>query len=348
MFNNDIYLVGEVGTDITLKKVIDLIELSDKQQPLDVYIYSGGGSVYEGISIYQLLKGLNQKVNTISGGLVASIASVIFLAGQKETRKINRIDNFLIHLPMGGVQGNAEDFEKTAKELRRIENKIADIYVNETDITKEEALDLMKADEMLDVTFLKEKGFVNEIIEFKAVATLINNKTNKMNEQLTKKDAEGLFSKFEKTLKNIFGKGMTNKLVQDANGVEIDFTDVAEDGSPAVGDKAQVDGKPADGSYVMPSGETFVFSAGELTEVVASEEEEAPAPDTSLEDAQAQIEALQKENDSLKAEAVVMTNGIATITNDFTELKNSITSTFEVEKKEKKEKGSNSRTFRKK
>ena len=266
---NDIFLIGEVGYDITLQTVIDAVAKTDASQPLNVHIHSGGGSVYDGLAIYNYLKNLEQEVNTMSSGLVASIASVIFLAGKKETRKLNRTDSFLIQLPMGFDGGNASDLEKTARELRDIESKMADIYVSETNLTKDEAIALMKDDEMLNVDFLKEKGFVSEIVEFKAIANLINNKSKQMSEQLSKKDAESMFDKFEKTLKAIFGKTVPkNKLVQDASGTEINFTELDEDATPSVGDVATVDDSAANGDYTMPNGDVFTFVDGTLDVVV--------------------------------------------------------------------------------
>jgi len=290
---NDIYLIGEIGWEVTLDSVIKSVEASDKTKPLDVHIHSGGGSVYDGLAIYNYFKGLDQEVNTISSGLVASIASIIFLAGKKENRKINSTDSFLIHLPMNFGGGTAEEIEKTAKELRDIEGKLADIYANETDLTKEEAIEQMKLDEMIDVNWLKEKGFISEIIEFKAVAKF-NKNDNTMNKD--KDELKKGLSKIDKIFAKL-GLGPKAKLVTDASGKELDFPDVAEDATPVVGDKATVDGTAADGSFIMPSededknGETWVFVAGEFTEIL-------PPEDESGDDA----EALKTENESLKQE----------------------------------------------
>lgn len=347
--SNDIYLIGEVGYEINLQNTIALVDKTDKEQPLNVHIHSQGGSVYDGLAIYNYLKGLPQQVNTISNGLVASIASIIFLAGNKETRKINKIDNFLIHLPMGFSGGNAKDLEKTAKEMRDIESKLAEIYANETSITKEEALELMAKDEMLDVNFLKEKGFVNDIIEFKAVANFNTNNKHKMSDNLTKTEAEGLFAKFEKTLKNIFKGNVVNKIVQDANGLEIDFVDLEDDSDVVVGERANIEGAPANGEYIMPSGETYFFTDGTLTEIKEDLEEEVEVESNEEIDAlKAENEKLKSELESLKAEKESFENKIETIEADFKELKNKITSDFENPKKVKKEEveENKSRTFK--
>jgi len=334
---NDIYLIGGVGEEINLASVIGMVEQSNKDEPLNVHIHSGGGSVYDGLAIYNYLKGLEQEVNTHSSGLVASIASIIFLAGKKRT--INSMDNFLIHLPMSGSIGNAIDLEKTAKELRDIESKLAKIYALETNITEEIAIELMQKDEMMNVSNLIEQGFVSEIIEFKAVATLNQNQNNNniMSEQLTKKDAENLFDKFFN--KFLSKKQPTNKIVQDANGVEIDFTEVEEEATPTVGDTAMVEGEKASGDYVMPNGETFKFEEGTLSEIVEAEsteeeqtEEEATTEvevDAAHKSAEV-VNELTKQNDDLIAQ-------IEEIKNSFETLKSEVTSKFDYDNKQSTE-----------
>ncbi len=344
MSKNDIYIIGEIGYENNLKSLIQDVEGSDKEKPLNIHIHSEGGSVIDGVAMYNYLKKLDQEVNTISAGLVASIASIIFLAGKKDTRLINENDSFLIHLPMSFAGGNAKDLEKTASELRDWENKLAEIYVNETELTKDEALDLMQQDNFLDVDFLKEKGFVNEISKFKAVAT-INNKKEKMNENVSKKEVDSLLSKW---FNKFFPKEeITNKIVQDANGVEIDFTELEQDATPKVGDVATIDNAKASGDYVMPNGDTFKFEDGVLSEIEIKEEEaeeEMDAKITELEDKVTEVtNKLNEANLELEAKAKV----IEEMKKDFTTLKNNITSKFEYNEKDKKAEKTEKSTTRK-
>ena len=69
--NNDIYIIGEIGYDANLITLMADVEKADKSKPLNVHIHSGGGGVYDGLAMYNYLKGLNQEVNTISAGVVA-------------------------------------------------------------------------------------------------------------------------------------------------------------------------------------------------------------------------------------------------------------------------------------
>lgn len=343
--NNDIYIIGEIGWEADLSTLIASVEKSDKTKPLNVHIHSGGGGVYDGLAMYNYLKNLDQEVNTFSSGLVASIASVIFLAGKRETRTINRTDNFLIHLPMGGSFGNAKDMEKTAEELREIENKISDIYVAESDITKEEAMALMEEDKFLDVDFLKEKGFVNEIVEFKAVAKLDNKKENEM----TEKDQKGFIDRIEGMFAKYFPKDEPkSKIVQDGTGTEIDFTELEASATPIVGDKAMVDGKKADGDYVMSNGNTWQFENGEFkNEIVKDESEELKNQITEL------TNKLEEANTTIEEKNTL----IASKDTDFTSLKDELTEikasigSKEVEpakkeKKEQKEKNTDRKLFK--
>lgn len=344
--SNDIYLIGEVGYEITLDSVIKAVENSDKEKDLNIKIHSMGGSVYDGFAIYNYLKSLNQTVHTASAGLVASIATIFFLAGKKETRKINSTDSFLIHLPSGMDYGNASDLEKTAKELREIESKLSDIYARETSLTKEEALELMGKDEKLDINFLKEKQFVNEIVEFKAVAKYNNKNKNKMADKKTMTDADKTW--FETFFNKILGKqNPTNKLVQDANGDELDFVDLADDETPKVGDKAKFDGKDADGDYTMPNGDVWNFVSGELTTITESDDDDDES-----------VEALKQKIADLESQAQASATETETITNKVTELKASnkekedalieikakLTSSFEWNGKEKRDDGKKNKT----
>lgn len=334
--NNEIYLIGEVGWELNLETVVEKVNESDKTKPLNVHIHSPGGSVYDGLAIYNYLKGLDQEVHTISAGLVASIASIIFLAGKKETRKINKTDSFLIHLPAGMAFGGAEEVEKTAEELRKIEGQLGDIYEKETDITKERAQELMKMDEMMDVDELKEMGFVAEIIEFKAVANF--NKHKDMDKPLTKKEAKGMFD-------NIFAKYFpkknqpTNKIVQDASGEDIDFTDLEDGDTPKVGDMATIDGTAASGDKTMPDGRTFVFEAGELTEIKEAEgDDDMEALKQEIIDLKAELATANTATESVQAKLDIAKADKKDMKRDFKELRNTVTSHFDSNiKKNKKE-----------
>jgi len=266
---NEIFLFGEVGWELTMQSVIDQVKNTDPNEPLIINIHSVGGSVYEGLAIYNYLKNLGREIHTTSTGIVASIASIIYLAGTKRT--FSETGQFLVHLPMGWADGNAEEIKKTLEELEKIEGQLADIYASETDLTKDEALILMKEDEFSEIKFLQDKKFITDLITLKAVATLNINKNKKDMSETVK-----IPKSFWKKIENLFKNEPVAIMVTLEDGTKLDFE--REEGEPQVGDKATLNGEVADGNYTLPNGTVYNFVDGELktiTEKEADEDSEA-------------------------------------------------------------------------
>lgn len=111
---------------------------------LDVYINSPGGSVFEGVTIYNLLVGHKATVNVHVLGLAASIASVIALAGDTVTIAENAM--IMIHDPSAGVYGKAEDFRQVAAVLDKITESILNTYESRTNLTRDQLRAAMAAE----------------------------------------------------------------------------------------------------------------------------------------------------------------------------------------------------------
>ena len=167
---------------------------------------------------------------------------------------------------------------------------------------------------------------------------------------MNKEESKGFLERIDAMFAKYFPKAEpTNKIVQDAMGVEIDFTELEEDVTPANGDTAMVEGSKAEGDYLMPGGETFKFADGVLEIMPAEEvEEEEAAPDAN--------EALQAEINDLKEQLAAATASITenetlvatketelvNVKKNFADFKAEISSEFDYDgKKEKKEEGGN-------
>ena len=103
-----IYISGLIGTfgdekGVELIDVISQVKKQPQATSFEVYINSEGGVVDVGFDIYNFLKSLGLPITTIGNGMVASIATVIFMAGTK--RVVTPNTDFMIHLPMGGIEG---------------------------------------------------------------------------------------------------------------------------------------------------------------------------------------------------------------------------------------------------
>lgn len=237
-------------------------------QDINVRIRSFGGCVQTGFDIYNELrryaKENNAKVHTLGEGFVASIATVIFLAGDKRTLTENT--NPFVHNAWTYTVGNSKEILRVAVELDECNNKIAEHYALHTDITKDEALALMENETSITPNEAKEMRFATHIEEVLRPVALKRFNTNNNNQKMNKK-TEPLLNKAMKFLKSF-----SNKVVSTADGKELDFYELGEEDTVKVGDKAYYDGMDADGSFIMPNGETYVFIEGELQEILSEDE----------------------------------------------------------------------------
>ena len=97
-----------------------------KGKDINIYINSGGGSVFAGMAIYNMLK-RHQGYKTVHvDGLAGSIASVIALAGDKVIIPSNAY--MMIHKPLCGLYGNSTELREMADTLDKIEEGILNIY----------------------------------------------------------------------------------------------------------------------------------------------------------------------------------------------------------------------------
>jgi ATP-dependent Clp endopeptidase proteolytic subunit ClpP len=120
---------------------------------LNVYINSGGGSVFAGIAIYNMLKrhAAKNRVTVHVDGLAGSIASILAFAGS-EPPEIPSNAFLMIHKPWAGVSGNADDMRKMANDLDNIQTGILNAYENhlKEGVSIEEIKSLMDAETWLN------------------------------------------------------------------------------------------------------------------------------------------------------------------------------------------------------
>lgn len=322
---------------VNLKSVKNQLENQAGFEEIKVHIHSEGGDVTEGFAIHDFLKSQGKPITTIIEGMCASIATVTALAGDK--RQMTENSTFFIHNPWGGVVGEKEEMRKYANELELIENKLSDFYAKFSNLPKETILNFMKVETSFTAEEAVNNGFMTEIVgAIKAVALLKKENFKPENMNYTKKELDEKFKKSEGILEKILNKlSGKNKIValvlQEANGADVDFVDLADGETPKIGDKATLDGKPIpDGDYVFPSLEntTIAFLNGEVSEVAAAEEEGAETEALKAEntDLKAQIEKLKTQNSTQTTNLKEATTAIQALKSEFDDLKKGVSSNF--------------------
>lgn len=159
----DVYIYSEVGGfDVNAKSFIDELK-TIKDKNIDVHINSLGGSVFDGLAIYNALKNHSKKVTTKVEGIAASIASVIAMAG--DTIEMAENSLFMIHNPFAMSGGDANELRKTANILDKIRNEIAEIYASKSKQSAEHYIDLMNVETWFNSDETMELGLINGITQ---------------------------------------------------------------------------------------------------------------------------------------------------------------------------------------
>jgi ATP-dependent Clp endopeptidase proteolytic subunit ClpP len=134
-----------------------------KASQIDLHINSPGGEVFDGITIYNLLKQHPANITTYIDGIAASIASVIALAGDRVIMAENAL--YMVHNPSGIVMGNANDMRSMADVLDKVAGSMIVTYTGKSKKTEDEIKAYLDAETWMNADEALEAGFVDEISE---------------------------------------------------------------------------------------------------------------------------------------------------------------------------------------
>ncbi len=124
---------GEMKPELSKQLAEQLLAMAAvNDDPIKMFINSPGGHVESGDTIFDLIRFIKPKVTVIGTGYVASIATHIFLAAEKENRLCFPNTRFLLHQPSGGMGGQATDINIQAQEILRTKNRINRIIAERT------------------------------------------------------------------------------------------------------------------------------------------------------------------------------------------------------------------------
>jgi ATP-dependent protease ClpP protease subunit len=181
--NKSIYIYDEIGGNGI--NAMDIVrELDGVSGDVDVHINSGGGSVSQGVSIYNTIKGYSDgRVTVYVDGLAASIASIIALAGEKLIMAEGSL--LMWHYAHTIMAGNANDLRHEADVLEQHNSTLIDIYASNTPLSREEIDAMMSAETWLTAAEALELGIATEIAgELKQAASvnieIFNNAPNEL------------------------------------------------------------------------------------------------------------------------------------------------------------------------
>jgi len=189
----EIFIYGDVGESLWsegtgAKQFAEDLKALGPIKNLDIRINSPGGSVFEGLTIYNTLERHSAKKTVTIDGLAASIASVIAMCGDTIIMPQNAI--MMVHDPFGMVLGDADDMRKMAEGLDKIKEGLISAYQRKTKMSNQDISDLMSEETWMTASEAVQWGFADEISESMKMAASINFD----------------LSKFKNVPKNIFAK----------------------------------------------------------------------------------------------------------------------------------------------
>lgn len=118
----------------------------DPAKPVTLFINSPGGEVQSGLALYDVMSAISCPVRTVCLGLAASMAALLFIAG--DTRDMLPHSRVMIHDPLigGGVGGSALSVKARADDLMRIRDITAQVIADHTGMTLERVFELTARD----------------------------------------------------------------------------------------------------------------------------------------------------------------------------------------------------------
>ena len=119
--------MGEPVTSDSANRIVAqllFLEADDPEKDIFLYINSPGGSVYDGLGIFDTMQHVKPDVHTVCVGLAASMGAFLLCAGTKGKRSSLLHSRIMIHQPLGGARGQASDIRIQADEILFIKDKL--------------------------------------------------------------------------------------------------------------------------------------------------------------------------------------------------------------------------------
>ncbi len=161
-----IILTGEINKELadSIVRQLLILDTEDEKAPIYMYIDSPGGDVDAGFAIFDMIRFVNAPVYLIGMGLIASAATLVLLAVDKEFRIGLPNSRYLIHQPLGGMRGVATDIEIYAKDMEKIRAKLNKLIAEQTGTSLEQVTKDTERDFWLDSEEAVKYGLISKII----------------------------------------------------------------------------------------------------------------------------------------------------------------------------------------
>lgn len=168
--NRIINLIGEINEISALEVIMQLLDFNDEDpnEPISLYINSGGGSIIHGLAILDTIKFIDAPVYTTCIGLAASMGAFLLSCGKKGQRRALEHSKILIHQPLissnNGFSRKESDIRKMAESLRKNRDFLEEILAKNTNQPIEKIHEDCDRDNYMSAEEALEYGLIDIII----------------------------------------------------------------------------------------------------------------------------------------------------------------------------------------
>ena len=162
-----ITLFGEVTQDSAQIVISELLYLTsvDSERDITLYINSPGGSVSDGLGIYDTMNFIKPDVSTVCVGSAASMGAFLLSGGAKGKRFCLPNAEVMIHQPLGGMQGQATDMQIAMDHMNRTKERLTEYLAKHTGRSFDEIWKDTDRDNWLTAEEAVAYGLVDKIID---------------------------------------------------------------------------------------------------------------------------------------------------------------------------------------
>lgn len=161
-----VWLGTEVNNETSnlLVQQLILLGLEDAKKPITLYINSPGGSIVDGMAIYDVIRRSPCPVHAVVAGMAASMGAVILSGCTKGERAILPHGEVLLHQPLGGARGQATDIEISAKRILKMKKTLLQILADNTGHSFDKVAEDCDRDYWLDADEAKAYGIIDKVL----------------------------------------------------------------------------------------------------------------------------------------------------------------------------------------
>ncbi len=161
-----VFVTGEVNdvmADLVVAQLL-FLEAEDPSKDIQLYINSPGGQVTSGMAILDTMRHIKPDVSTICMGMAASMGALLLTAGTKGKRYALPNADVMIHQPLGGSQGQAEDIRIQTEKILETRERINNILVECTGQDMETIQRDTDRDKYMTAEEAKEYGLIDKVL----------------------------------------------------------------------------------------------------------------------------------------------------------------------------------------